>query len=187
MPGRTRGESFTVWLTRLEGSGWMSNGWPNAVKPRNWITAAFIPKGIPRWHMWWHHTTCAIYQLFGMMHLTSHTGQCLLAKAPTDVFQPVTAKLRIGLGCNQGQQPWLPMHWYFQCIKVTGQLWIPLHIGAWKFLSLVVLFQYSMKPLFFTEILTLMDYHAKGLWDEEFMSYDLGRVMFPLSIALSYM
>ena len=32
-----------------------------------------------------------------------------------------------------------------------------------------------------------MNYHAKGLWDEEFMSYDLGKVMFPLSIALSYM
>ena len=121
-------KSFTVGLTRLEGSGRTWNGWPKVAKllqsqrrSCNWVVVAFILKGIPRWRMWWCHTTCAIYHKFGKMHLTSHTGQHLLAKAQTDVFWPVTAKLHTGLGCNQGQQPWLPMPWYLQCIKVAGQ------------------------------------------------------------------
>ena len=41
---------------------------------------------------------------FGMMHLMSHTRQCLLAKVPTDVFRPIVAKLHIDLDRNQGQQ-----------------------------------------------------------------------------------
>ena len=42
------GESFTVGLTRLEGSGRTSNGWPKAMKPHNLVEAAFILKGILR-------------------------------------------------------------------------------------------------------------------------------------------
>ena len=41
---------------------------------------------------------------FRMMHLMSHTGQHLLAKVPTDVFRPATAKLCMGLDRNQGQR-----------------------------------------------------------------------------------
>ena len=50
-------------------------------------------------------------------------GNVCWQKLPTDIFWPVTAKPRTGLDRNQGQQPWLPMHQYFQCTKVTGQFW----------------------------------------------------------------
>ena len=74
-----------------------------------------------------------------MMCLTSHTGQRLLVKVPTDIFWPVTAKLLMGLDCNQGQWPWLPQHQAFQCRKVKGQFRIQLHIplNVLKYLCLV--------------------------------------------------
>ena len=45
--------------------------------------------GVQRWHTWCHHTAHAVCQKFGMTHLTSSTGQCLLAEASADVPQPV--------------------------------------------------------------------------------------------------
>ena len=75
-----------------------------------------------------HHTTHAIYWKFGMMCLTSPTGQCLLSEVTTDVSWPITPTLYtvrrtatktpgLDYGCT-GES---------RCGKVTGQF-LPFHI-----------------------------------------------------------
>ena len=74
-----------------------------------------------RWRMWQHHTVYVTYQGFGMMRLTSHPGQWLLAgNCQLMLFQPITAKPEVGKGCNQGWWPWLLEHQHFWCIKVRA-------------------------------------------------------------------
>ena len=51
-----------------------------------------------------HHTTHAIYQKFGMIHLMSRTGQCLLAQMSANVYQPITSILHGEEGPSPRQQ-----------------------------------------------------------------------------------
>ena len=86
--------------------------------------------GFRRWCMQCHHTTHAICWKFRMAHLTSRTGQRLLAEA-SDVHRPVIVKQCYLWGCNQGQRPWQRAHQYLLVQKdqpyVTGQFLL-LHI-----------------------------------------------------------
>ena len=81
-------------------------------------------------------------------------------------------KLKVSINCNK--------------LKIHSPVWCRSLEVSEPSGSFPVLNQTCQNLYFFREILTLMDYHAKGLWDEEFMSHDWGRLMFPLSIALSY-
>ena len=56
-------------------------------------------------------------------------------------------------------------------------------MGTKRFLNLAIHSQYSVE--LGRKFLTLMDYHGKGLWDEEIMSHNWGSLMSPLSITLS--
>ena len=96
--------------------------------------------GYQRWHTWCCHTAHAICWKFGMTYLMSHTGQCLLAEASTDVPRPVIVKQHYLQRSNQCRMPWQHMYQYLPVQKgepyVTGQfllLRIVLHVNTCHF------------------------------------------------------